>query len=127
MTDTVTYDKMDPEVKVKWLEALRSGKFTQGVGYLKTYSGCNCCLGVLAEVNGVPSAPAPDDYEEGSYFYSFPDRERSEFDDNIQTPDNYCGIHPKARNHLMNMNDGSESVDRRYSFAEIADYIEENL
>jgi hypothetical protein len=49
---------MDPEIKRKWVNALRSGTYVQGKGYLKksvqnddgprqdTY----CCLGVLCEL-----------------------------------------------------------------------------
>lgn len=40
---------MKPEVKKKWLEALRSGKYKQDRGYLKTDEGY-CCLGVLCDV-----------------------------------------------------------------------------
>ena len=46
---------MKKEVKDKWLEALRSGKYKQGRGFLKqellTEEGfCYCVLGVLCEV-----------------------------------------------------------------------------
>lgn len=40
---------MNPQVKEKWVEALRSGKYVQGVGVLRkqdTY----CCLGVLCDL-----------------------------------------------------------------------------
>jgi hypothetical protein len=46
---------MNPDVKAKWLEALRSGKYRQGGGFLKI-NGKNgaedrfCCLGVLCEL-----------------------------------------------------------------------------
>lgn len=45
--------RMDAEFKVKWLEALRSGKYTQGTGSLKywfegTYK--YCCLGVAGDL-----------------------------------------------------------------------------
>jgi hypothetical protein len=52
---------LDPQVKAKWLTALRSRKFKQGKGALLsvnreldgTYSNPQyCCLGVLAEVIG---------------------------------------------------------------------------
>src|SRR6266481_2939114 len=44
--------KMDQDLKQKWIEALLSGKYTQGGGYLRR-DGRYCCLGVLAEVCGV--------------------------------------------------------------------------
>lgn len=40
---------MRPEVKAKWLEALRSGKYKQTTGNLKDDVGY-CCLGVLCDV-----------------------------------------------------------------------------
>ena len=55
--------KINPEVKKKWVEALRSGKFEQGRSRLVGISSkpkdivgeaksdkCYCCLGVLCEV-----------------------------------------------------------------------------
>ena len=36
-----------------WLDALRSGKFEQGEGKLRTKENKYCCLGVLYEVTGV--------------------------------------------------------------------------
>ena len=39
---------MDATIKTAWLEALRSGKYNQGRGRLKTVKGNYCCLGVLA-------------------------------------------------------------------------------
>lgn len=44
--------KMPRELKEKWIEALRSGKYKQGYGVLKT-KGEYCCLGVLQELRGV--------------------------------------------------------------------------
>ena len=40
---------MNPEVKAKWLDALRSGRYRQGVGGLLT-EGKFCCLGVLCDL-----------------------------------------------------------------------------
>lgn len=42
-------DPMDPAVKAKWLEALRSDEFVQGKNYLCA-DGNYCCLGVLSEL-----------------------------------------------------------------------------
>ena len=43
--------KMNHEVKTKWLEALRSGEFTQGTGCMRSPDGTShCCLGVLSEL-----------------------------------------------------------------------------
>jgi hypothetical protein len=41
--------KMNPEVKQKWIHALRSGKYQQGSEKLRSVSGY-CCLGVLCDL-----------------------------------------------------------------------------
>jgi len=40
---------MNPEIKAKWLGALRSGKYEQVKGGLKK-DNCFCCLGVLTDI-----------------------------------------------------------------------------
>jgi hypothetical protein len=40
---------MDPKWKKRWVKALRSGKYKQDVGQLKSNQGF-CCLGVLCDV-----------------------------------------------------------------------------
>lgn len=40
---------MKPEIKARWVAALRSGKYQQGLGYLSR-NGCFCCLGVLCDL-----------------------------------------------------------------------------
>lgn len=45
--------KMNPEIKRRWITALRSGKYPQGKGALHTVfpdSETFCCLGVLCEL-----------------------------------------------------------------------------
>ncbi len=44
---------MNPEVKEAWVAALRSGKYDQGIGSLKSEASDThlyCCLGVLCEL-----------------------------------------------------------------------------
>jgi len=41
--------KMNPEVKQKWIDALRSDKYEQGSGKLRSVTGY-CCLGVLCDL-----------------------------------------------------------------------------
>jgi hypothetical protein len=41
--------KMNPEVKQKWIDALRSGEYEQGSEKLRSVSGY-CCLGVLCDL-----------------------------------------------------------------------------
>lgn len=39
------------EILNRWVEALESGKYPQGVGMLKTLDGRFCCLGILCELS----------------------------------------------------------------------------
>lgn len=41
---------MKPEIKAKWLEALRSGNYEQGKGALRRQQSF-CCLGVLCDLH----------------------------------------------------------------------------
>lgn len=41
--------KLKPEIKARWLAALRSGDYKQGRNYLRS-RGTHCCLGVLCEL-----------------------------------------------------------------------------
>lgn len=41
---------MDKKLKTKWVKALRSGKYKQGKGVLRTVDNKFCCLGVLVDV-----------------------------------------------------------------------------
>ena len=41
---------MKKNIANKWIKALRSGKYKQGTGSLKTKEGKYCCLGVLCEI-----------------------------------------------------------------------------
>jgi hypothetical protein len=45
--------KLDPDVKAKWVAALRSGNYEQGYHLLK-YDNRYCCLGVFCEIMRVP-------------------------------------------------------------------------
>ena len=41
--------KLPPTIKTKWVAALRSGKYKQDTGRLRTADGF-CCLGVLCDI-----------------------------------------------------------------------------
>lgn len=49
---------MIPEIKAKWLEALRSGEYKQGRVRLRTGESKFCCLGVLTDLY-IKETPAP--------------------------------------------------------------------
>lgn len=42
--------RMNPEVKRRWVQALRSGRYTQGTGRLRSVADEFCCLGVLCDL-----------------------------------------------------------------------------
>lgn len=95
---------MDKNLKAKWVEALRSGDFTQLTpgGMNWRLDGKHCCLGVLGELTDEQAAM--DGYDFGSAL-----------------SDKY-GIDFEQRCHLIDMNDIHHK-----SFDEIADWIEAHL
>lgn len=65
---------MNPEAKREWVEALRSGKYTQGKGRLGYDWGSNtephyCCLGVLCEIAYEKGIVKKTRESDGSYIY----------------------------------------------------------
>lgn len=49
-TKTKKVEKLPKAFKTKWLKALRSGTFIQGVHALETLEGKFCCLGVACRI-----------------------------------------------------------------------------
>jgi hypothetical protein len=64
--------KLNTEIAEKWVTALESGEYTQGIGVLQQ-NGKYCCLGVLCELavkEGIIQPPTPDmddTYQYGSH------------------------------------------------------------
>lgn len=98
-----TDSKLPQEFKDKWITALRSGEFEQGIHYL-CKDNKYCCLGVADVIAGY--SPSEQEYIT-SHHDNVPEILRGE---NILT----C--------ELSSLNDSS-----RLSFNEIADYIQKNL
>ena len=121
---------MKPEIKQKWLNALRSGEYTQSQERLRSDDGY-CCLGVLCDLyieenkgyywfgdvdDYLFMSHNSDSYYEGTYL-PFPVMEWSCLkDSNPIVIDNYGD-----RIALSDLNDTG------FSFDEIADYIEKQL
>lgn len=87
---------MNPEVKAKWLPALRSGDYRQTTSILNNGRGEFCCLGVLCEIavaDGVVESQAT---SEGcvEYFYSSADVERSVLPNRVLEWANLAGNNP---------------------------------
>lgn len=105
--------KMNPELKAKWIEALRSGKYQQAKARLRTAESRFCCLGVLAEVQG-----ATWDHFDCPFIAG--EMVRAKMGDWLK--DNAAGgLTMGQQTRLSDMNDTGSS------FAQIADYIEEHL
>ena len=105
---------MDQKFKEKWVKALRSGRYKQGTGRLRSDDNNFCCLGVAANIAGVPC-----EHNEDWSAYDY------KFDENTllfaTIPNGWNGITYEEGDSLAKMNDNGAT------FEEIADYIEENL
>ncbi len=134
---------MDAQLKEKWVEALRSGEYSQATGHLHDKeNGGYCCLGVLCKVMGAEFGPASEEHEEddgGMFLREFDyvpvlDGRVLSNNDDEELKDSFCKELGIVQSVLIKMNDGktepglqSDFGLRRYSFPEIADYIEKNL
>jgi len=112
------YQKIKKSVKKRWVKALRSGKYKQGVYALCAYDEDDalryCCLGVLVEEEVGGHWILHQDfgtYSLDGYSDVFPDEAAKEI-----------GLSDAAHDKLTQLNDISGK-----SFEEIADWIEENL
>lgn len=113
---------MKKTVMQKWVRALRSGKYKQGVGAL-AQDGCNCALGVLCEIAALDKAvikrPAKASTDMVGYdgeFWLLPQSVRVYA--GIRTPSAFSN---KLKKSVSELNDGD-----RWSFRKIAAWIEKN-
>lgn len=121
--------RMPKELKEKWITALRSGNYGQAkqVMYDKWLSEDGkpfmCCLGVLEHICGTPV----EDMEDSDNIVFPKDVETPRSPEEFLIDATPVGEHPIA--HILAwMNDGYEhKAIKRHSFAEIADWIDENL
>lgn len=115
---------MNQQIKEKWLEALRSGKYKQGSFRLRKSEGNRfCCLGVLCDLY---FEDHDEDWVEGVYgweaneigeMYVLPRRVMEWADLDDCNPGMYTSFVP-----ISELNDIQE-----YEFEELADLIEEQL
>ena len=113
---------MQPDLKAKWVKALRSGEYRQGREHLRTADGAYCCLGVLACIAGY------DPYDEFGYEADYGTKATVHDGEALSTTYmQHIGLPDRVSSELIDMNDGSNSggSDAK-SFAEIADWIERN-
>lgn len=141
------FPKMNPEVKTRWLEALRSGKFKQGLKSLFSPAsstdvgeGSYCCLGVLCEIEGALVRVGDGVHRGVRISEAGVEGDRTEYYRPPAALLQKWGLSTHfdvdAVGHLVRMNDGPTRFairpvegleDRKYTFPEIATWIEENL
>jgi hypothetical protein len=112
--------RMNPEVKAKWVAALRSGEYRQGRERLRT-GDAFCCFGVLCNVHAQehPDIAAremcPGDYMGSTFLPS----------DEVL---DWAGLNVSEHVHIRNERGPLyEHNDAGRTFAEIADAIESQL
>ena len=126
---------MKAELKEKWVSALRSGKYQQGIHVLRRCAGIGlsdndsfCCLGVLVDVvsperwqvqpNGVGAVPRESPKDEYGDEYGH-------FDGIVYPTISFLesvGLEKLVADKLAMLND-----DEHEGFDQIADYIESEL
>lgn len=125
---------MNPEIKARWVSALRSGEFLQGGGALKKYypargASEHCCLGVYCELAAAAGHATQEPYTPHREFVA-EEQNLMKFKDLIGVGDagfptdllmGWGGLDLQSAHLLASMNDEGKS------FAEIADWIEANL
>jgi len=108
--------KPNKEAIQKWVDALRSGKYTQALGYLER-DDKYCCLGVAEHINGgVHNTFASGLNKENLKYYFNDEFFKSEI------PVKYNG----KKVLLSSLNDGLDGYES-HTFEEIADIIEDNF
>lgn len=126
--------RLPQEFKARWVAALRSGEYQQGMEWLKDYKGHFCCLGVACDLDDPNTWKRYFDDEYCTKYDStgFPSRDDLPGDvySVLNTKVNFytklggntvTHKHIKIMSHLACMNDDG------HSFKEIAKWIEENL
>ena len=109
---------MNAEIKARWVEALRSGKYQQGRAALRSLEERFCCLGVLCDLyspsewttNGTTTNGTTRYFHRGSLSAFIGADFRAQM-----------GLSDAEAWTLARMNDDGKS------FSNIADYIEANL
>lgn len=123
---------MNPSVKEKWLEALRSGEYKQAVGRLRwPPTGGFCCMGVLCDLYHKETGdgtwvfiPAtPNDHQSHSH-YTFLS-EDGFAPDAVST---WAGLAPYSTESGSELHVVAHLNDfKKQSFKTIAQYIEDNF
>lgn len=126
---------MNPDIKAAWLEALRSGRYTQGKNVLRTYDDRYCCLGVLCDLHSKATGTKWDknsqfcyEYEEAEGVLPHSVVSWAELDGDLlyyDDPDTeFCTVAVTIGQESHRRDDLALLNDRGESFEMIADLIE---
>ncbi len=121
--------QMNPKLKAKWIEALRSGKYKQTQEYLERLDDDgkvvgNCCLGVLCRI---AKLEVHEDSRNTEFFDSEGYGSETELTENMRYK---FGISEEDQQELIRRNDGTRNGQpsaKPHSFTRIADFIEKNI
>lgn len=122
-------EPMNPAVKAKWLEALRSGAYKQASGVLRTSADSYCCLGVLSQLASDEGIiPQPSIFN-GTYRWT---SEAGNSGNMYLIPEvmEWAGLESasgelRTEDYSMNLSRMNDSGE--HDFESIADMIENNL
>ena len=120
--------EMDPQIRARWVAALRSGKYEQGIGYLRCDAGL-CCLGVLCELAVQDFVIPLPVLEDGVWFYvsktgSLPDAVVRWAGLLSTDPDIGGTVLSDFNDGLLEVCAADRRAVERRTFAQIADLIE---
>lgn len=125
---------MNPEIKQKWITALRSGEYKQGKNVLRSNDDCYCCLGVLCDVYIKETGKG--EWRKttltSEYYFITTAQSSNTFalTNEVAEWAGLKGRNPeldaKSRYSCSAFNDGTANLSAR-SFSQIADLIENNL
>lgn len=122
-------EPMNPDVKAKWLEALRSGEYQQTDGFLRTRSDGYCCLGVLSQIASDEGVVPQPKESNGAYRWT---SESGNSNNMYLLPEvmEWAGL--DSHSGYINITNGtsvslSRKNDEGVRFPEIADLIEQYL
>lgn len=122
-------EPMNPDVKAKWLEALRSGEYQQQTdGFLRTRSDGYCCLGVLSQIASDEGVVPQPKESNGAYLWTSDDGNSKMY--LLPEVMDWAGL--DSHSGCINTTDDnnislSQKNDEGVRFSEIADLIEQCL
>lgn len=109
---------MNQEIKARWVTALRSGEYKQGIGMLRRENGDFCCLGVLCDLHSKETGNEWYTEKLFSYFYYL--QNKKVLPVKVQE---WSGVDAPWQQHtLFDLND--RALD---TFPVIAEWIDQNL